>query len=188
MEVQPLVTFCVQYFLKDLFPVGNHSFTSSLMLSVLSALKPRVDCKIRKFGYLMINTSWTFISKCSSKTFVSLLNGVSLLVVLITSSVETVRQDTVPSKKTLVQIAVSIVIFLYLIIIPTAYRRRFHCFPAGFCSLNSIHSLNTQWAIISIEREIGVRSLKAFYIIVCCIYIDYFMNGIIFILKFITDI
>ena len=57
--------------------------------------------KFRKFKYLRTDTFCTFISKCSLNTIVSSGNVFSLLVVLITSSVETVRWDTVPSAKKL---------------------------------------------------------------------------------------
>ena len=90
---------CVSTFLN--FPVGNHSFTSSMMWSVWSTMKPRVNWKIRKFNYIKNDTSWNCIPKCSSKTLVNSVNDVSLVVVLITSSVETVRKDTVSSEKLL---------------------------------------------------------------------------------------
>ena len=90
---------CVSTFLK--FPVGNHTFTSSMMWSVWSTMKPRVNWKIRKSNYIKNDTSWTCIPKCSSKTLVNSVNDVSLVVVLITSSVETVRKDTVSSEKLL---------------------------------------------------------------------------------------
>ena len=85
----------VESFLKGVstfidFTVGNHSFTSYMVLSVLSTLKPIGDWKILRLKYLRTDLSWTFISKCSSKYLVGSVNDVSLLVVLIKSSVETV--------------------------------------------------------------------------------------------------
>ena len=52
-----------------IIPVGNNSFTSSMIWSVLSILKPRGDWKIQKYRYLSTDPSWTFISKRSSKSF-----------------------------------------------------------------------------------------------------------------------
>ena len=43
------------------FPVGNHSFTSSMMWSVWSTLKPRGDWQIRKFNYLRTEPSFFFL-------------------------------------------------------------------------------------------------------------------------------
>ena len=56
----------VSTFIKN--SVGDHSFTSSIMLSLWSTMKPREDCK----------------------TIISSVNYVSLLVVLRPSSEETV--------------------------------------------------------------------------------------------------
>ena len=73
------------------FQFGNHSFTSYMMWSVWSTLKPRGDWKTRIFNYLRTDLYRTFISKCSLKNIVSSGNAVSLLVVLRTFSVETAR-------------------------------------------------------------------------------------------------
>ena len=59
------------------FPVRNHSFTSSMMWSVWSTLKPRGDCQIRKYRYLSTGPYCTFISKGSSRTLVSSGNDAS---------------------------------------------------------------------------------------------------------------
>ena len=83
------------------FPVRNHSFTSYMMWSVWSRLKPRGDWWVRKFRSLIKYPSWTFISKCSLKNIVSSVNYISLLVVFRTSSVETVRYDNITSENTL---------------------------------------------------------------------------------------
>ena len=96
---------CVNFVLKVVsnfikISVGNHSFTSSMMLIFWWTLKSRGDCKIRKFRYLRTYPSWNFILKASSKNLLSSGNDVSLLVVLITSSVETLRCNTVISEIT----------------------------------------------------------------------------------------
>ena len=54
-------------------------------------MKPRVNWKFCKFRYLRMYPSWTLISDYSSKKLLSSVNTISLLVVLITSSVETIR-------------------------------------------------------------------------------------------------
>ena len=59
------------------FPFGNHSFTSSIIWSVWSTLKPRGDCKIHKFRQSRTDPSCTLISKASSKTLLSSGNYVS---------------------------------------------------------------------------------------------------------------
>ena len=68
--------------------VGNHSFTSSMVWSVWSTLKPRGDWKIWEFRYLSKDPSWNLISKASLNTLLSSVNAVYLL---RTSSVENVR-------------------------------------------------------------------------------------------------
>ena len=59
-------------------------------------------------------------------------NYVSLLVVLITSSVETIRYETVTSDKTLMYMVLSIVILLYFRIVTTESSIRLNCIPDGF--------------------------------------------------------
>ena len=57
-----------------------------------------------------------------------------------------------------------------------------------FCSLNYVHTLKIKWNIISIDIKIGVRYFKPFYIIGWWTDTEYFINGNIFVLKYITDI
>ena len=81
----------------------------------------------------------------------------------------------------------SIVLFLYLIIVPTASRILFHFCTSGYVPwIPLIHwrqmYLHLYW------EGFGVRYLKKVYIIGCWTDTDYFMNGNIFILKLITDI
>ena len=73
------------------FIVGNHLFTSYMLYSVWSTLKPRGKWKFWKCSYLRTDPYWDLISKSSSKTLASSVNSISLLVVLRTLSVESVR-------------------------------------------------------------------------------------------------
>ena len=77
------------------FPVGDHSFTSYMMLSVWSILEPRGYLQAPNFSYLRTYPFWTFISKSSSKNILRSVNDFSFLLVLRTSPLETVREDTI---------------------------------------------------------------------------------------------
>ena len=66
------------------FPVGDHSFTSSIIWSVWSILKPRGDWQIRKFKYLRTYPSCTFILNFSLNNLFSSGNAV------IISSIENI--------------------------------------------------------------------------------------------------
>ena len=57
-----------------------------------------------------------------------------------------------------------------------------------FGSLYSIHALKTKWTFVSIEMNIGVKSLKPVFIIGWWADTEYLMNGNTYILKCITDI
>ena len=65
---------------------ATDAFTTFIMWSFWSILKPIGDWKIRKYGYLRTDTYWDLISKAPQKILLSSVNYVPLLVLLITYS------------------------------------------------------------------------------------------------------
>ena len=99
-------------------------------------------------------------------------------------------QNGLPSRlpdNTLMYTALSILIILYFIIVTTA-SRSWSNFSGWFCSLNSIHLLKKKWTIILIEGNIEVISLKQVHTMGWWTKTYYFMNGKIYIMRWITDI
>ena len=75
------------------------------------------------------------------------------------------------------------------------FKKCYHCikesisfFSGWFCLLNSIHALKKKCTIIFIDRNIGVRYFEPVEIIEWLTDTEYFMNGNIFIMKYISDI